>query len=129
MKMNISSEKKVRKSNSMNLKTRRKNRNKNRIKKNSDRNRLSVFRSNKNIYVQVIDDITGKTIASASSLEKELKSGKNVKFSNEEKIGELIAKRSIEKGVKKVVFDKGSYTYHGKIKAIADSARKSGLEF
>ena len=129
MKMNISSEKKVRKSNSINLKTRRKNRNKNRIKKNSDRNRLSVFRSNKNIYVQVIDDITGKTIASASSLEKELKSGKNVKFSNEEKIGELIAKRSIEKGVKKVVFDKGSYTYHGKIKAIADSARKSGLEF
>ena len=129
MKMNISSEKKVRKSNSMNLKTRRKNRIKNRIKKNSDRNRLSVFRSNKNIYVQVIDDITGKTIASASSLEKELKSGKNVKFSNEEKIGELIAKRSIEKGVKKVVFDKGSYTYHGKIKAIADSARKSGLEF
>jgi len=129
MKMNISSEKKVRKSNSMNLKTRRKNRNKNRIKKNSDRNRLSVFRSNKNIYVQVIDDITGKTIASASSLEKELKSEKNVKFSNEEKIGELIAKRSIEKGVKKVVFDKGSYTYHGKIKAIADSARKSGLEF
>ena len=113
----------------MNLKTRRKNRNKNRIKKNSDRNRLSVFRSNKNIYVQVIDDITCKTIASASSLEKELKSGKNVKFSNEEKIGELIAKRSIEKGVKKVVFDKGSYTYHGKIKAIADSARKSGLEF
>ena len=129
MKMNISSEKKVRKSNSMNLKTRRKNRNKNRIKKNSDRNRLSVFRSNKNIYVQVIDDITGKTIASASSLEKEFKSEKNVKFSNEEKIGELIAKRSIEKGVKKVVFDKGSYTYHGKIKAIADSARKSGLEF
>ena len=129
MKMNISSEKKVRKSNSMNLKTRRKNRNKNRIKKNSDRNRLSVFRSNKNIYVQVIDDITGKTIASASSLEKELKSEKNVKFSNEEKIGELIAKRSIEKGVKKVVFDKGSYTYHGKVKAIADSARKSGLEF
>lgn len=129
MKMNISSEKKVRKSNSMNLKTRRKNRIKNRIKKNSDRNRLSVFRSNKNIYVQVIDDITGKTIASASSLEKEFKSEKNVKFSNEEKIGELIAKRSIEKGVKKVVFDKGSYTYHGKIKAIADSARKSGLEF
>ena len=129
MKMNISSEKKVRKSNSMNLKTRRKNKIKNRIKKNSDRNRLSVFRSNKNIYVQVIDDITGKTIASASSLEKEFKSEKNVKFSNEEKIGELIAKRSIEKGVKKVVFDKGSYTYHGKIKAIADSARKSGLEF
>ena len=78
MKMNISSEKKVRKSNSMNLKTRRKNRIKNRIKKNSDRNRLSVFRSNKNIYVQVIDDITGKTIASASSLEKEFKSEKNV---------------------------------------------------
>ena len=104
MKMNISSEKKVRKSNSMNLKTRRKNRNKNRIKKNSDRNRLSVFRSNKNIYVQVIDDITGKTIASASSLEKELKSGKNVKFSNEEK--NSISHRAIAIDKLKIYLDK-----------------------
>ena len=113
----------------MDLKTRRKIRNRNRIKKNSLRNRLSIFRSNKNIYVQVIDDSSGKTLASASSLEKDLRSEKNTNFSIEEKIGSLIAKRSIEKGIKKVVFDKGSYAYHGKVKAIAESARKSGLEF
>ena len=113
----------------MELKNRRKIRNRHRIKKNSKRNRLSVFRSNKNIYVQIIDDSSGKTIASASSLEKELKSEKNLKFSLEEKIGSLIAERSIQKGIKKVVFDKGSYSYHGKVKAIAESARKSGLEF
>tara|TARA_B100000686_G_C16681417_1_gene912170 strand:- start:520 stop:861 length:342 start_codon:yes stop_codon:yes gene_type:complete len=113
----------------MDLKIRRKNRNRNRIKRNSVRSRLSIFRSNKNIYVQVIDDTSGKTLASASSLEKELRSKKNVNFSIEEKIGDLIAKRSIEKGIKKVVFDKGSYAYHGKVKAIAESARKSGLEF
>ena len=113
----------------MDLKTKRKKRNRNRIKKNSLRNRLSIFRSNKNIYVQVIDDSSGKTLASASSLEKDLRSEKNTNFSIEEKIGSLIAKRSIEKGIKKVVFDKGSYAYHGKVKAIAESARKSGLEF
>ena len=90
---------------------------------------MSVFKSNKYIYVQIIDDNTGKTIASASSLEKEVKSEKKIKFSIEEKIGNLIAKRSIEKGVKKVVFDKGSYAYHGKVKALAESARKSGLDF
>ena len=110
-------------------KNRRKLRNRKRIKSSSNRKRLSVFKSNKYVYVQVIDDITGKTIASASSLEKELKTEKKINFSIEEKVGTLIAKRSIKKGVKKVVFDKGSYTYHGKIKAIADSARKSGLEF
>ena len=77
----------------------------------------------------ILFDNTGKTIASASSLEKEVKSEKKIKFSIEEKIGNLIAKRSIEKGVKKVVFDKGSYAYHGKVKALAESARKSGLDF
>tara|TARA_B100000029_G_C17491109_1_gene929141 strand:- start:329 stop:670 length:342 start_codon:yes stop_codon:yes gene_type:complete len=113
----------------MTTKEKRKLRNRIRIKKNSKRNRMSVFKSNKYIYVQVIDDNTGKTIASASSLEKEIKSEKKVNFSIEEKIGNLIAKRSIEKGVKKVVFDKGSYAYHGKVKALAESARKSGLDF
>ena len=103
----------------MTTKEKRKLRNRIRIKKNSKRNRMSVFKSNKYIYVQVIDDNTGKTIASASSLEKEIKSEKKVNFSIEEKIGNLIAKRSIEKGVKKVVFDKGSYAYHGKVKALA----------
>ena len=113
----------------MQTKEKRKLRNRIKIKKNSKRNRMSVFKSNKYIYVQLIDDNTGKTIASASSLEKEVKSEKKIKFSIEEKIGNLIAKRSIEKGVKKVVFDKGSYAYHGKVKALAESARKSGLDF
>ncbi|MBD42165.1 MAG: 50S ribosomal protein L18 [Alphaproteobacteria bacterium MarineAlpha5_Bin12] len=113
----------------MQTKEKRKLRNRIKIKKNSKRNRMSVFKSNKYIYVQIIDDNTGKTIASASSLEKEVKSEKKIKFSIEEKIGNLIAKRSIEKGVKKVVFDKGSYAYHGKVKALAESARKSGLDF
>ena len=114
----------------MEAQKRRRFRNRNKIKKNSLRNRLSVFRSNKNIYAQIIDDNTGKTIVSASSLEKELNnSKKNNKFEIEEKIGNLIAERSIEKGIKKVVFDKGSYLYHGRIKALAESARKKGLEF
>ena len=113
----------------MDLKTRRKIRNRKRIKKNSVRRRLSIFRSNKNIYAQVIDDSSGKTLASASSLEKELRSEKKLNFSIEEKIGDLIAKRSIEKGIKEVVFDKGSYSFHGRVKAIAESARKSGLKF
>tara|TARA_Y100001960_G_C14742951_1_gene864042 strand:+ start:1531 stop:1875 length:345 start_codon:yes stop_codon:yes gene_type:complete len=114
----------------MDAQKRRKFRNRNKIKKNSLRNRLSVFRSNKNIYAQIIDDNTGKTLVSASSLEKEINnSKKDDKFIIEEKIGNLIAERSIEKGIKKVIFDKGSYLYHGRIKALADSARKKGLEF
>ena len=114
----------------MEAQKRRRFRNRNKIKKNSLRNRLSVFRSNKNIYAQIIDDNTGKTIVSASSLEKELNnSKKDNKFEIEEKIGNLIAERSIEKGIKKVVFDKGSYLYHGRVKSLADSARKEGLEF
>ncbi|PPR43502.1 MAG: 50S ribosomal protein L18 [Alphaproteobacteria bacterium MarineAlpha5_Bin11] len=114
----------------INLKTRRKLRNRKKIRKYSDRNRLSVFRSNKNIYAQIIDDKTGKTIVSASSMEKEITTVESNKdFNIEEKVGTLIAERSLKKGLKKVVFDKGSYTYHGRIKALAESARKSGLEF
>ena len=114
----------------MDTKLRRKLRNRSRIKKNSDRNRLSVFRSNKNIFAQIIDDKTGKTLISASSLEKDLLNSENKdKFFIEMKVGSLIAERSISKGIKKVVFDKGSYSYHGRIKALADSARKSGLKF
>ena len=110
---------------------RRKLRNRNKIKSKSDRNRLSVFRSNKNIFAQIIDDKSGKTLVSASSLEKSfVKEKKDQKsFTIEEKVGVLVAKRSIEKGIKKVVFDKGLYTYHGRIKALAESARKNGLKF
>ena len=114
----------------MESKTRRKYRNRNRIKNNSKRNRLSVFRSNKNIYAQIIDDLTGKTLASASSLEKNInKLDEKTDFVIEKRIGSLIAERSLKKGIKKVVFDKGNYLYHGRIKALAESARKSGLDF
>lgn len=93
--------------------------------------RLSVYRSHKHIYAQVVDDIKGHTIAFASSLDKELKgklkSTKNVEASKT--IGALVAKRAMEKGVKEVVFDRGGRLYHGKIKAIADAARTAGLKF
>jgi len=100
------------------------------IKKNSSRNRLSVFKSNNHIYAQIINDEKGNTLASASSLEKSF-----VKFNDlskkemAEKIGKEIAKRSLEKGIKLVAFDKGKYKYHGIIKIFADSARSAGLEF
>ncbi len=95
------------------------------------RPRLAVFRSNRYIYAQLINDENGTTIAAASSLEKDLRekfAGRvNIEVSKE--IGKLIAERAIAKGVKTVVFDRGGYIYHGKIKALADSARESGLEF
>ena len=101
----------------------------NKLKKVSSRNRLSVFRSNNHIYAQAIDDSKGITLASASTLEKEL-----VKDQKERKelaaiIGKVISKRLIEKGIKDVAFDKGGYKYHGLIKILADSAREEGLNF
>ncbi|MEA3307509.1 MAG: 50S ribosomal protein L18 [Elusimicrobiota bacterium] len=94
--------------------------------------RLQVHRTAKNIYAQVVDDAKGVTLASASSLDKELKdkklkSGKNIETSRI--IGELIAKRAVKAGVKKVCFDRGGRIYHGKIKALADTAREGGLQF
>ena len=93
------------------------------------RPRLCVFRSLKHIYVQVIDDQAGKTVVSASSAEKNssMKAGGNVAAAKE--IGKLVAARAIEKGIKKVVFDRGGYKYHGRVKALADAAREAGLEF
>ena len=100
------------------------------IKKNSSRNRLSVFKSNNHIYAQIINDEKGNTLASASSLEKNfVKLTDLSKKEMAEKIGKEIAKRSLEKGVKLVAFDKGKYKYHGIIKIFADSARSAGLEF
>ena len=97
----------------------------------SGRVRLSVFRSSKHIYAQVIDDVKGVTLASASSLEKDmrgsLKTGANVEAAKA--VGKLVAERAIEKGVKDVVFDRGGYLYHGRIKALADAAREGGLKF
>ena len=95
------------------------------------RPRLSVFRSSKQIYAQVIDDERGITIAAASSLEKDmrgkLKTGADIDAAKE--VGRLIATRAGEAGVKQVVFDRGSYLYHGRVKALADAAREGGLEF
>ena len=99
------------------------------LKKVSKRNRLTVFRSNKHLYAQVIDDSVGKTLASASTKEKNIDiTNKDRKFLAEI-IGKNIAQRSIEKGIKEVAFDKGKYKYHGLIKILADSARTEGLIF
>jgi len=95
------------------------------------RARLSVFRSSKHIYAQVIDDRDGKTVASASSLDKDLK-GQLPKGSDTaaaEAVGKLVAERAVKAGVKDVVFDRGGYIYHGRIKALADAARGAGLNF
>ena len=95
------------------------------------RARLSVFRSSKHIYAQVIDDIKGETLASASSLEKTLreglKTGANIDAAKA--VGKVLAERAAAKGVKEVVFDRGGYLYHGRVKALADAAREGGLKF
>ncbi|WP_173931477.1 50S ribosomal protein L18 [Chelativorans sp. Marseille-P2723] len=97
----------------------------------SERPRLSVFRSSKNIYAQIIDDVKGHTLAAASTLEKDLKgklkSGSDAAAATE--VGKLIAERAKKAGVGKVVFDRGPYLYHGRVKALADAAREGGLEF
>ncbi|SHK80969.1 50S ribosomal protein L18 [Alicyclobacillus tolerans] len=97
----------------------------------AERPRLNVFRSNKHIYAQVIDDVQGVTLCSASSLDKELRdelsNGGNVDAAK--KIGELVAKRALAKGIRSVVFDRGGYLYHGRVQALADAAREAGLEF
>lgn len=92
--------------------------------------RLAVFRSLKHISVQVIDDATGNTLAAASSTEKKLGLGnKGGNLAGAKEIGKLVAERAKEKGLKKVVFDRGGFLYHGRIKALADAAREAGLEF
>ena len=91
--------------------------------------RLAVYRSNAEIYAQVIDDISGKTVASASSLEKEFAKAKDSKTEMAKKIGKLIAERTSKAGVNTVKFDRGGYLYHGRVKALADAAREAGLKF
>ena len=95
----------------------------------SGRPRLTVFRSSKNIYAQVIDDGQGVTLAAASSLEGEKGKAKGSDKDAAAKVGKLIAERALEKGVTQVVFDRGGYIYHGRIKALADAAREAGLTF
>ena len=104
-----------------------------RLRNNATNNiRLSIFRSNSNIYAQIIDDVKQKTLLAFSSLDKELKkkSGDktgNIKTASE--VGSAIAKKAKEKGIKEVYFDRGGYLYHGRIKALAEAARKEGLKF
>ena len=98
------------------------------------RPRLSVYRSVSHIYAQIIDDLSGKTLAAASSNDPKLKGvfAKDVRGGNmkgAEAIGKVIAERSIEKGITRVVFDRGGFLYHGRVRAVADAARKAGLEF
>ena len=101
----------------------------NKLKKVSSRSRLTIFRSNNHIYAQAIDDSKGITLASASTLEKDLVQSENGRKELAKIVGRNIAKRLIEKGVKNVAFDKGGYKYHGLIKILADSAREEGLNF
>ena len=105
-----------------------------RIAGTSERPRLNVFRSVGHIYAQVIDDLSGKTLVSASSVDASLKGAfeKGARGGNlqgAEAVGRTIAERSLEKGIKRVVFDRGGFLYHGRIRAVADAARKAGLEF
>ena len=102
----------------------------NKISGTPTRPRLNVFRSSKNIYAQVIDDVNGITLVSASSLEKDIDAkgnGSNVEAAKQ--VGELVAKRAIDKGIEAVVFDRGGYLFHGRVKELADAAREAGLKF
>ena len=91
--------------------------------------RLSVFRSERQMYAQIIDDINGKTICSASTLEKNFRSDKKSNCDASARVGALIAAKAAELGIKEVVFDRGGYSYHGRVKALADGARSGGLVF
>ncbi len=97
----------------------------------SDRPRLAVFRSHEHIYAQIIDDTKGVTLAAASSIDTALRGdlAGQAKLAKSQAVGRLIAERAREKGISKVVFDRGGYRYHGRIKAVADAAREGGLEF
>ena len=100
----------------------------NKISGTAERPRLCVYRSNSNLYVQIIDDVAGNTLAQASTLDKEVKT----KHANKEaakEVGALIAKKALDKKIKEVVFDRGGYIYHGVVKELAEAARENGLEF
>lgn len=94
-----------------------------------ERPRLTIFRSARHIYVQVVDDTTGRTLAAASTLDASLRDKKDNKTERAKAVGGLIAQRMMDAGVKKVAFDRGGYAYHGRVAALADAAREGGLEF
>jgi large subunit ribosomal protein L18 len=95
----------------------------------ADKPRLLVYRSNANLYVQLVDDLKGHTLAAACTIEEELKGKASANLAGAKEIGKLIAKRALAKNITKVVFDRSGYIYHGKIKALADAAREAGLQF
>jgi large subunit ribosomal protein L18 len=99
----------------------------NHISGTAERPRLNVYRSNKNIYAQVIDDVAGVTLASASTLDKELSEGTKTELAAA--VGKLVAERATAKGITEVVFDRGGYLYHGRVAALAEAARENGLQF
>lgn len=99
------------------------------VKGTAERPRMAVFRSNAEIYVQLIDDSSGKTITAASSLEQDIAQTKKTKIEKAKMVGTAVAKKAIEAGIAQVVFDRGGYLYHGRVKSLADSAREAGLKF
>jgi len=110
----------------------RKKRMRRKVRGSSDRPRLTVFKSDKHIYAQIIDDSSAKTLVNASSLGKEIKSEFVKKGRNKEGasiLGKIIAKKALEQGIKKVIFDRNGFLYHGRVKALAEAARENGLEF
>lgn len=102
-----------------------------RVSGSPGRPRLSVYRSLNHIYAQIINDVLGNTLVAASTLDEEFGAGQGVKgkIGEAKKVGELVARRALQKGITKVVFDRGGYLYHGRVKALAESAREAGLEF
>ncbi len=100
-----------------------------RISGTNDRPRLSIYKSLNHMYAQIINDLDGKTIASASTVDEDVKLDKTGNVAAAAKVGELLAKRAGAKGVKAVVFDRGGFKFHGRVKALADAARKGGLDF
>jgi large subunit ribosomal protein L18 len=100
-----------------------------RLEGSASRPRLAVFRSNIHIYAQVIDDATGRTLATASTVEKELRGSRQTKVEEAAVVGKLLAERARSAGVERVVFDRAGFRYHGRIKSLADAAREAGLEF
>ncbi len=109
------------------LRKKRHNRVRNKLSGTAECPRLNVFRSNTHIYAQLIDDVAGVTLASASSTDESIE--KATKTEQASAVGKLIAERALDKGVKAVVFDRGGYLYHGRVKALAEAAREKGLEF
>ncbi len=121
----------VNKANRNDVRTNKHRRLRSRLSGTPDRPRLAVFRSNNHMYAQVIDDVAGHTIVSASTLQGDVKEGldKTNNVAAASKLGDVIAKKALDNGIKEVVFDRGGYIYQGKVKALAEAAREAGLQF